>query len=1079
MVEKAKRRARVERLGAGKSFFNVTMDDIGDLGVGIRLYFMLTKYTSMLFVVMSLCAAPSAGNLIQGKRIACLSGRRVVIHYFGHGVTEATKDPLGLNYLSLANEGINPEYVPANCTSMGGTMDCSLRTIDTPLTTSPKMGAYIATICDCTYSLVFVAYIVFMSHRCRAIVAAHAKDNITPAKYAVYVRGFPRDATEAEIMAHFSALYDLSQPAQYFPMWLGCFGRRRRRRPGDASRSKRSFEPVADVSHVDGNDLYMQSWVAQVSIARPIGTFLRLFLALETLTQKIAMLEATIAEYKTHPRRFHKRLPRAQLELAALQTQLETKTSNMTALRTQGIQRLHECECAFVVFNHVESQQQCLADYRTSHSWWKRWFQPTALRFRGMHALKVSAAPEPSNIVWENLETSAVERFARRSLTNVVTFVLLIVSCAIISLAQGYVLATALTSIDYSCCVCRWPSAQQTFNKPGPANICAKILDVYQGPSYDGAADDWTLHWNASVVCPVAGSFEITYNQSATPFPATVPTFNDVAGPSANLTRCTSGCFTPGLTTCGTLPCFTTDYNYTATTNRAVDNACESYDSSSIVLCYCKPKLEAYIALDGLYHGPKKLWQVEVPCREYITAFLTKNGLLVAAAVTVILVNTALRGVFYAFGGFERHSSESNTAAAVVVKLFFAQWINTAVIVLLVNAQLGNVPILHFFLSGKLTDMERGWYTSVGAGITLTMLVNVATPHVGPVLAAYVILPVKRGIQQFTTVTSSEMNALFANPAFDISVRYPVVLNTIFVTFMYAGGMPALLPLGAVSCFLNYAVDKLMLMKLYRVRTAYDQALGNLALTLFPWMLLVHLGFSAWSYGVSSLLESDLLHVAALAQQATSALATVESSLTGQDDANATTSADAAAIDPTEQLHEMLLAQLETVADPTLAQLLGGVLKAYSKIVRVNTFPVFFLFVLVLLYLLLHRVLAPVFHVTVGVMFKFGSLLLGKVRRSRVRVAAAAVGQTAPAFTALFERPLAADEVDGARDDGGKAPAMAKKTVDTARGFQVDAGRGMVICRGADGERLRSWQATSAPVKTYAIEKNPKYTVRR
>ncbi|RHY61219.1 hypothetical protein DYB30_012809, partial [Aphanomyces astaci] len=760
-------------------------------------------------------------------------------------------------------------------------------------------------------------------------------------------------------------------------------------------------------------------------------------------------LEATMVEYRKQERRFRKRLRRAETEFATLETQLEAKTNKMTALRTQGNQRY----CAFIVFNHVESQRRCLADYRTSTTWWKRYFQPKDLRFRRIHPLKVTAAPEPSNIIWENLETPPVERFA---------------------------------------------SAQQAFNKPGPSSICSKILDVYQGPDFNtstdnsatspsNSTDDWTLQWNASSRCPDDASFDITFlNHSATPFPPSVLPFNDIGGASFNLTRCTSTCFTPGLTTCGTLPCFTTDVNYTS--SKAVgDDSCEAYDASSILLCYCKPKLEAYVKADGLYNGPWKLWDVELPCRAYITAFLTKNGLLIAAAITVILVNTVLRGVFYAFGTFERHSSESNKAAAVVLKLFFAQWINTAVIVLLVNANLGNVPVIQFLLAGKLTDMERGWYTSVGAGITLTMLVNVVTPHLGPLLAAYVIFPVKRTFKQFTTVTTPQMTALFANPDFDISVRYPVVLNTIFVTFMYAGGMPALLPLGAVSCYLNYAIDKLMLMKLYRVRTAYDQALGTLALQLFPWMLLVHLGFSAWAYGVSSLLQSDLLSVSALAKQATSALASVQSSLSSQDGGssavNSTTTGDSleGGDDPTELLQSFLQDQLAEVADPTLADLLSGVLKAYAKIVRLNTFPLFFFFVLVLLYLLLHRVLTPLFHVTVGIVFKCVGMLVRTLGcRSGRRVATtrglwegSGGGMMFPGFTALFERPLTTDEMG---DD--TITPVTKKPVDVARGFEIDADRRVLICRGVDGHHLRSWEATAAQVKTYAIEKNPKYTVR-
>ncbi|KAF0697877.1 Aste57867_11460 [Aphanomyces stellatus] len=999
MVKAAKDLARAERLGAGQTYSQVTLATIGNLGVGIRLYFMLTKYCAGVFLLMSLCAAPAA-----------------VLHYYGHGVTSTTKDPLNLNYVSLANEGISQEYVPTNCTYNGGTMDCSLRTIDTPITTNPKIAAYIATGCDCAYSLVFVVFTIVFAARCHDIVAQHGRENITPAKYSVYVRGFPRDATEDEICAHFSTRYDPTTPEEHYPLWLGCFGRRRaakKRLDKTASVDPPApLAPVENLDHVDGNSLYLNSWVAQVSVAHPVGGFLRLFLAMENITQEIGRLEASLVEYRKQPVRFKTKLPKVEARLALLQAKLTKKTDRMKAFKTHGDQRLRECECAFVVFNHVESQRRCLNDYRTSASSWKRAWQPRGLRFRGTFPLKVIQAPEPSNIIWENLETTPTARFLRRSLTNFITFILLIVSCAIISLAQG---------------------AQKKFNTPGPDNLCDKILDVYQGPNFTSSNDTaWSLAWNASQTCPQSKSYAIAYvNHSAAPFASSILPWN-AADEHANLTRCISPCYDTNAT-CGTLPCFSTDRNRTSD-----DDPCEAYPPESILVCYCKPKLEWYIQTQGVYHGPTALWTTELPCRDYITAFVTKNALLVAAACTVIFVNTALRSIFYAFATLERHSSESNKAAAVVVKLFFAQWINTAVIVLVVNAQLGNTAMFSSLLSGTLTDMQRAWYTSVGAGITLTMIINVVTPHIGPLLSTYVLLPLTRFVSMWSTVTQPDMTALFANPDFDISVRYPVVLNTLFVTFMYAGGIPALLPIGAVSCGLNYAIDKLMLMRLYRVRTAYDESLGALALQLFPYMLLLHLGFSAWAYGVTNVLQSDVLSVSTLAKGVSSALASV-----GQA-ANVT---DALPVeDPTEQAQAFIQAKIEVIRDPFLASLMQGVLKAYVKIIRINTFPVFFLFVCVLLWMLLHRLLDPIFHYTLGLL---------------LRGAGGACGGLARAVCRCCCRR---------RHRGGIYPS------------------GELIFPGFTSERpiedkglmerpRRTWEAMAAHVKTYAIETNPKYAV--
>ena len=52
-----------------------------------------------------------------------------------------------------------------------------------------------------------------------------------------------------------------------------------------------------------------------------------------------------------------------------------------------------------------------------------KFIQPKTLRFRGLHALKVSPAPEPSNIIWQNLDTSSCEKFVRRFLGVVAVLV--------------------------------------------------------------------------------------------------------------------------------------------------------------------------------------------------------------------------------------------------------------------------------------------------------------------------------------------------------------------------------------------------------------------------------------------------------------------------------------------------------------------------------------------------------------------------------------------------------------------------------------------------------------------------------
>ncbi|CAN0521630.1 unnamed protein product, partial [Laminaria digitata] len=51
--------------------------------------------------------------------------------------------------------------------------------------------------------------------------------------------------------------------------------------------------------------------------------------------------------------------------------------------------------------------------------------------------VQVVKAPEPDNIIWENLEFSKTKRYFRQNVTGLVSFVLLLVAFALVLGASG------------------------------------------------------------------------------------------------------------------------------------------------------------------------------------------------------------------------------------------------------------------------------------------------------------------------------------------------------------------------------------------------------------------------------------------------------------------------------------------------------------------------------------------------------------------------------------------------------------------------------------------------------------------
>ncbi|KAL7685531.1 putative calcium-dependent channel, 7TM region phosphate [Plasmopara halstedii] len=1194
MSKRAAATAKLDRLAGGsKSVFDANMNDIAALGIGMELYFLLIKYLSWAFVTMGIISLPA-----------------ILVNYFGHGVTTKMVDPLQLAYASLGNQGVNPDIAsdPTQCLPLGE-IDCTGATVDTPFTKNPETVAWIVTSSDAIYSLVFlIVYLLFRRHARRAI-DAHQNEHLTPAKYAIFVRGLPPDATAREVLEHFNR-YDPTQDETYYPLWLGCcWGRRPRRvkhslskgavncnvvrdlehlwrpsgpRPGTASQQARRKSvgqsrvnsvnltkgDIANASYYeikqDEFDMYLGTWIAEVSIAHPTGGLLRTFLAMEVLTRKIAEAQALVdiltlekeeaevilQQWVPPPGKKKPRKPKSTFKkadelllqvtitkLARLQAAMAKKTSKLKALKHANKQQKNEgvgaidgsvsnkskatkkkgsdakvfdwnaCECAFVVFNNLESRRRCLQDYRRSNQRLPRKFQPKGLRFRnGEYSLTVLPAPEPSNILWENLEVTAKSRRLRRSFANAVTFLLLLFSGVIISAAQ---------------------SAQQTFkDKAPPPGLCQTTLPeiFYASPDFlDVKGVTWELEWNPNATCSLGEHGETRYHVAYSNGILNNIIVQNPTSSINNLNRCIDPCISEKSSTkCNTLECFNREIR------EETGKECGTYLASHVLYCLCTSQVQTSIADYGVIGGPQELWKTFIPCRGFLTDYIAKNAFIILASAVVVIVNIILKSTLRRFASFERHTSESTKASAVALKMFAAQFLNTAIIVLVVNAALSvsAIPIIGDLFRGKYSDFQRDWYPTVGMGVTMTMLINAVMPQTILLLQLCLISPLKRCLARRSVRTQERMDKLYAGPKFDLAVRYPMILNSVFVTLVFCGGSPVLLFIATFACCATYWIDKLSLLWLYSVKTAYDEALGETVLGLLPWALVAHLAFSCWMYGNTDLLQAPTMKLGWVF--ALFGLSTDEGLST--DDMYNKLVAQAAAFDPL------------------------GKYGFIVKVLHVNVMLMFLLFILVLLGILLsavwERVLLPVLRNTLGRIFlpiwrrlrcrcsccrrrnevkpmpSINTLPINDAQRTNGgRSAKVAIDTDHSTSSAVMSRNITTDSivtsigselvvkkssawtastptetvVPIASDlepsqvvlpeftDIFRKSVDAKFRPDAKLGFKRDPDRPAELVRywqedtvsngyhRNSGDLMRTWEAIQAPVKAYAIEANAKY----
>lgn len=240
-----------------------------------------------------------------------------------------------------------------------------------------------------------------------------------------------------------------------------------------------------------------------------------------------------------------------------------------------------------------------------------------------------------------------------------------------------------------------------------------------------------------------------------------------------------------------------------------------------------------------------------VDCGPWLTSMAIAQGLGVLAVFVIILVNNLLKVVIKRLTLFEKHHSLTRMQESVTVKLFVGLFLNTGVVLLVVNMQLpryaADLSGFTIAFDGLYGDFVFEWFAKVGVPIILTMLLNTVNPHVWPLLKVWWRRMRREGCCAPRRADSQSVwNDRFAGDSFELAERYAVLLNTLFVTLLYSGGMPLLLPIGAITFALTYWFDKISFLRLYRIPPRFDHSLALYLTTLMPYAVCVHAAFTLW-----------------------------------------------------------------------------------------------------------------------------------------------------------------------------------------------------------------------------------------
>jgi hypothetical protein len=198
-----------------------------------------------------------------------------------------------------------------------------------------------------------------------------------------------------------------------------------------------------------------------------------------------------------------------------------------------------------------------------------------------------------------------------------------------------------------------------------------------------------------------------------------------------------------------------------------------------------------------------------------------------------------LRTVVIAAVTWIGYSTQTALIERVTIVTFLCQFFSTAFILLLVNADLKEQPFSFGIVYGDSGDFNSGFFKQAGEVLISTMIFNALYPLLDFAInwaIRFIFRLLDRGFtrNRFSTKQTSIQGYvnIYSGPVYLMHYKYSMMLNTIFVTFMYGFGLPLLFPVAVLAMTVLYFVEKTMLYYAYQQPPMYDDRLHTIVMRI-------------------------------------------------------------------------------------------------------------------------------------------------------------------------------------------------------------------------------------------------------
>lgn len=707
---------------------------------------------------------------------------------------------------------------------------------------------------DTISMLVVAVALIHFFFRSRDFSRQFGLRTTSTADYACQVWGLPRDALQSEIIDHFHDLYNLQHKDH-----AG-------RKPPEPE-----LYPVGHYGNTCDKSYYI-CWVAECTIAHPTGAAIRRYQKHADLSRQLRLERAKAKKYGSGEFENEQLYYKADRKIQKIEWEIVSTLKNSREFETG--RNPEDTVCAFVVFNNEESVIRALEDYTGSEHIWNRVSQPKHLRFLEEYPLIVKEAPDPADIIWENLEATGPERNRRSCITLLGTAVLLLLSFAAV-LSTLYAASYFSNKLsNRALCDVSLPQAYfyplpNVSNTPVVAEMDGFLSSVNGEPLYvrpnasspqkeDGCPDGLlSLSINPKLLENFESLGSIKFDSDVCEGSPKCPL--DMVADNGTVTHCP--CIDASDDTkknlCKT-PSIDSDMN---------DIDPMEYTNQDVANCYCYQSIKSALSdSEGFASSVLSLLAQEDMCQDYAFFYIIGRTLQNGVAPLVTVANFLIELFVKYIVPYEHPQSVSALSASISMKLSVALSLNTVLVPVMSKVRLfeatnstSGSPV-PFSGADKYQGFPLHWYSTVGYTIMSTMALDIIVPHIPTFLGMFYqrFMATQRSISaQKTALTQRQLNSWFEGPEFDIATRLGYVLNTCACTILFSSGLPLLMPMALVSFFVSFWVDKYMLLRYYKRPMAMKSVTITDAVKSLSFAIFIHFALAIFTLGDSTLFVSN------------------------------------------------------------------------------------------------------------------------------------------------------------------------------------------------------------------------------